>query len=246
MNYEAKTDVLAIGAHPDDIEICCGGTISKLCDEGKSVVIADATKGEMGTRGTPDLRLEEAQRAAEILGIKERINLVIEDGWIEVSRENIYVSVQLIRRFRPRIILIPPDYDKHPDHWNLYKLMREATFKSGLAKYKSEFEGLEQQPFRTRKVYCYQQSYEFKEGASFYVDISDYIDNKLESIKAYYSQVESPNYKSDEPQTVLSSPEFMDRIKARALYYGGLTGCMYAEAFKSVEPVGLISLSRLI
>ena len=244
--HTSDYDCMVIGAHPDDAELCCGGTIAKLTKDNKKVVLVDCTEGEMGTRGTNQIRLKEARIAAKILGVEDRINLGMRDGFIRTSEENLYKMVQVIRRFRPKIILMHPWFERHPDHENVHNLVRDSLFKCGLKKYVTEYDNKEQSIFRTRKVFCYQQAYQLPKLPDFFVDISDVHDIKLDAIRAFSSQVFVPGQYESEPKTRLSSPEFMIELESRARYYGGLCGVKYAEAFVTVEPIILSNLSNLI
>lgn len=241
-----QMDCMVIGAHPDDAELTCGGTIAKLTKEGKKVVIIDCTRGEMGTRGTVEIRKQEAAEAAKILGVSHRINLGMNDGYIEVTKDNLYKIVQVIRRFRPKMILSHPYFERHPDHENLLRLLRDALFKAGLKKFETRHNGEIQPVFRTRKIFMYQQAYHFPKNPDFFVDISDVHDKKIEAIKAFKSQVFIPGEFENEAPTRLASPEFMEELEARARYHGGLCGVKYAEAFMALEPLLLSSLSRFI
>lgn len=246
-NYNILSDVLVIGAHPDDAEICIGGTIAKLTSSGKKVVIADCTKGELGTRGNVELRAMEASDASSILNISGRINLNMNDGDIRYSDKNIYKLVKLIRKVRPDVVLIPPEFERHPDHQNLYTLAREAMFKSGLVKFETEENGNPQEVFRTRKVYCYMQYNEFKEKPGFYIDISDFYDKKIKAVKAYKSQLFITGETNEiENETMISSKSFFEYLDARAKYFGGLIGVKYAEAYLNIEPIGLNGFEGLI
>jgi bacillithiol biosynthesis deacetylase BshB1 len=244
--FTGDYDCMVIGAHPDDAELCAAGTIAKLTSEGKKVVLVDCTRGEMGTRGTPELREKEAIDAAKILGVSDRINLDMQDGFIKINEETLYKMVSVIRRFRPKIILIHPWFERHPDHENTHRLFRDAMFKCGLRKFVTEYEGKIQDNYRTRRIYSYMQAYQFPKPPDFFVDISDVHDIKLEAIKAFSSQVFVDGKYTQEPQTRLSSPEFMEELIARARYLGGLCGVKYAEAFLNVEPLLISSLSKLI
>ncbi|MFA7626777.1 MAG: bacillithiol biosynthesis deacetylase BshB1 [Candidatus Kapaibacterium sp.] len=243
--FDGIYDCMVIGAHPDDAELFCGGTIAKLSKENKSVVLVDLTKGEMGTRGTPEIREKEAENAAKVLGIQERVNLNLRDGFIRKDEESLYKLVSAIRHYRPKIILTHPWFERHPDHENAHLLVRDAIFKSGLLKFVTVHDGIEQEIFRTRRVYCYMQTYQFPKQADFYVDISDVHDVKIKAIQAFTSQVFVEGNDNNEQQTRISSPEYMEELVARARYFGGLTGVKYAEAFLSVEPLALSSLSKL-
>lgn len=239
-------DCMVIGAHPDDAELCAAGTIAKLTKEGKSVVLVDCTRGELGTRGTPELREREAQEAAQILGVKERINLGMQDGNIEHSFENIMKLVKVIRRYRPKMILTHPPFERHPDHEHLHLLFRDAIFKSGLKNVKTIENGEYQEVFRTRKIYLFQQAYQFQKNPDFFVDVSDVHEIKMNAIRAFASQVHTPGQFEEEAQTRLASKEFMEELVARSRYYGGLIGVKHAEAFLSLEPVAVTSLSRFL
>lgn len=243
-----SVDLLVIGAHPDDAEICCGGTIAKFTREGRSVALLDCTRGEMGTRGGPDLRSQEAENAANILGVKHRINLDMRDGYINETPESLVEVITNIRRFRPKVIITHPAFERHPDHEAVNKLVRNALFKSGLSKIHTEFNGESQATYRTRKIYCFMQSYEFQTKANFYVDVSDVHEIKMDSIKAYSSQVFVPGVSEGikDPKTRLSSPEFMEELESRGRYFGGLIGCRYAEAFLTVEPLAIRNIAGIV
>lgn len=244
MNFEV--DVLAFGAHPDDVEIACGGTLAKLVHEGYSVAVVDMTSGEMGTRGTPKHRLEEAENARQLLGIKFRENLLLKDGNLTPTDESIGKTIVMLRKYRPKIVLFSPQFERHPDHEGLHSIIRKSMFLSGLVKYETQCEGENQKPWRIRKIYCYMQSYPFQKNPDFFVDISDFYEIKIKAIKCYASQVFVEGLsKSNEPQTRISRPEFFEELEARARYFGSLVGFKYAEPFYSVEPIGLQSLSKL-
>jgi bacillithiol biosynthesis deacetylase BshB1 len=236
-------DVLVIAAHPDDAELSCGGTIIQLTQSGKTVVIADCTQGELGSRGTLELRAAEAKNASEILGVSARVNLLMEDGNIEITKENIRKIIVAIRHYRPTIILFNPPHERHPDHENVHQLVRAAVFQSGLTKIETHIDGAPQLPHRPEKIFSYMQTYEFQ--PSFYIDISETFRQKMDSIRAYSSQVFVPGaFDQNAPQTFISKPAFMEMIEARARYFGALIGVEYAEAFLALEPVGLPSLDH--
>jgi len=235
-------DVLAIGAHPDDIELACGGTVAKFVAEGHSVALADATEGELGTRGTAAKRTAEAQKAAAILGAKVRKNLGLPDGSVEVTQESLLKVITLIRELRPRILLIPHSVDRHPDHVHTHQLCREAWFYSGLHKITTRLDGTEQKAHRPENFFEFMQWFEFDH--TFVVDISSTFEKKMESVKAHESQFHSPG--STEPQTRLSEPDFFQRIEARARYYGQTIGVTYGEPFFSFAPVGIRSMFDLV
>ncbi len=242
-----EVELLALGSHPDDVEIACGGTVIKFAKEGFKVGVVDFTRGEMGTRGNFEVRLQEAELAKNILGATFRENLGLEDGNLEPNRESIRKTVETIRKYRPKMVLMSPSFEQHPDHEGLHRIVRKAMFLSGLKRYETEFDGIHQEPWRIRKMYCYMQSYPFRRNPHIFVDISDVWDTKIEAIKCYSSQVyvegkSSPN----EPQTRLSRPEFLVELESRTRYFGSLVGFRYAEAFVSVEPIGITSLSKLL
>jgi bacillithiol biosynthesis deacetylase BshB1 len=230
-----KLDLLAIGAHPDDIEITCGGTIAKLVKQGKKVGILDLTRGELGTRGTAELRETEASVAAKILGVHVRDNLKLQDGNIEINKDNKLQLVQMLRRYKPELLLIPHWLERHPDHEHAHSLSREAWFYAGLEKIETTFLGVIQEPHRPRAFYHFMQTYEF--APSFVVDISDEFEQRMEAVRAYKSQFHNPE--SDERETLLSSPEFLDSLAARFEYYGDRIGRKYGEPFYSVNLVGI-------
>jgi len=242
-----EVDVLAIGAHPDDVELSAGGAVAKLTLEGKKVAILDLTKGELGTRGTKEKRLKESKNAMEILGVHQRVNLGFKDGGVAVTEENELKIITQIRRFRPKIVLMNPPYERHPDHETTHNLVRSAMFKSGLKKIETTFEGIQQENWRIRKMFCYMQAYHFQNVPWFCIDISETFQTKMKAIKAYISQVYVPGLSNpDEPVTRLSRPEFLEELESRAVYFGTLVGVKYAEPFCSVEPLGLNSFSDLL
>lgn len=232
--------VLVLTAHPDDAEFTCSGVIAELTKKGFSVAICDATRGELGSRGTPETRAAEAVRASEILGVAERWNLDIPDGNITISDENIRKVIVALRHFRPELVLMPPEFERHLDHENMHRLVRTAAFQSGLVKIQTTYHGVSQQVHRPKRMLTYMQTYDFE--PDFYVDISSTFEEKMASARAFMSQVTSAGNDDTEPQTFLSRPEFLEFLEARARYFGEKIGVRYAEAFRSVEPVGLKSL----
>lgn len=234
-------DVLAIGAHPDDVEMSAGGTIAKLVREGKRVAIVDCTRGEMGTRGTVEQRDEEARRAGEILGITLRENLCMSDGNIEQSAENVRKIIMAFRKYRPKIVITTPQSERHPDHEAVHRLCRTAYFQSGLMKVVTHDNGVEQNPHRPRQIFSYMQSDHFE--PQFYVDITDTNEIKIQSILAFESQVHVPGNTTNEPETFISRPGFMEMLEVRARYFGEQIGVRYAEGFTSVKPIGIDSMS---
>jgi bacillithiol biosynthesis deacetylase BshB1 len=241
-----STYALAISAHPDDVELACGGTIRTLTNQGHEVVLLDCTRGELGTRGTPELRTQEAQRAADILGVRHRECLGMPDGAVEHTQANILAVVAAIRAWRPHILLIPPPVERHPDHVAVHRLCTAATFLAGLTKVVTHRDGVEQLPFRPTRTLCFQQQYDFPRLPDLYVDISSTFQAKMDSILAYRSQFHSPDaHTSDEPETFISRPAFITELEARARYYGSRIGADYAEGFLAVEPLAVASLADL-
>lgn len=228
-----KIDILAIGAHPDDIELGCSGTIAKSIKSGYRVSILDLTEGELGTRGNAKTRINEAKKASEILGITSRINLKLSDGKIEVNNKNVLKVISIIRNLRPEILLIPHNLERHPDHEHTHEIAKEAWFYSGLEKIKTTLNGVKQEAHRPSKYFHYMQKYEFQ--PSFIFDISDVFEIKMKSIKAFESQFYNP--KSKEKETLLSSIDFLKFVEARDRHFGSLIGKQFGEAFYSHEPV---------
>lgn len=234
-------DALVFAAHPDDAELSMGGTIARLSNAGLKIGIVDFTKGELGTRGSAELRQQEAFKAAIILKIAVRENLNIPDGNIQRSRENLMKVIMSIRKFKPKIIFAPYFNDRHPDHIDASKLVKEAMFSAGLQKIKSFDREVPQTAFRPKKLYYYMQTYTFE--PSFIVDISETFTAKMEAIKAFDTQVFNP--KSSEPETLISSENFLKYIESRSSFYGFQIGKKYGEAFFCEEKIE-IDINNLI
>jgi N-acetylglucosamine malate deacetylase 1 len=224
-----KLDILAIGAHPDDVELSCGGTVAKLTRQGYRVGLVDITDGEMGTRGSREIRAAEAAQAARILGVACRDSLSIPDAGVEVTKENILSLIRVIRHHQPEVLLIPHPVDRHPDHERSHKLAKDAWFYSGLRKIETELNGVVQEAHRPRAYYHYMQWFQFE--PSFIIDITETFDQRIEAMKAFRSQFYDPE--STEPSTILSTPEFIEMIHTRAAFYGDKIGVKYGEAFFS-------------
>ncbi|MFH0992299.1 MAG: bacillithiol biosynthesis deacetylase BshB1 [bacterium] len=235
-------EVLAIGAHPDDIELSCGGTVAKLVRQGHSVALVDLTQGELGTRGTKEIRAKEAEAAAQVLGVVTRRNLRIPDGHVDVTKKNLLKLITLIRELRPRILLIPYSVERHPDHVNAHLLAKEAWFYAGLQKLKTRMNGKEQSAHRPHHYYEFMQWHEF--DPSFIVDISDSFDLKMKAILAHASQFYNPT--SKEKETKLSSPEFLEMVDVRCRYYGQRIGVRYGEPFITHLSLGVRDLNHLV
>jgi bacillithiol biosynthesis deacetylase BshB1 len=224
-----KIDILAFGAHPDDVELSCGGTILKEIHNGKTVGIIDLTKGELGTRGTVQTRATEASNAASILGVSFRNNLSFSDGFIVNDKAHQLEVIKLIRHYQPEIVLCNAIDDRHIDHGVASKLVSDACFLSGLIKIETKSLDSEavQAPWRPKSIYHYIQWKPLE--PDFVVDISDHIDKKMESVMAYSTQFYNPN--SQDPETPISSKNFVDSVRYRAADLGRLIGVGYAEGF---------------
>lgn len=229
-------DVLAFGAHADDVELACSGTILKLGALGYKTGVITLTRGEMATRGSVKLRTQEFAQSAKIMDLATHKMLDIPDGRIEVTWENKIKIIKKIRAYRPRIVFAPYWVSRHPDHEKASHLVREAAYFSGLKKLKTD-----QEPYRPYKVIYYQTRFEFK--PSFIVDISDFQERKLKSILCYKSQLhhlDKAKFGTDE--TLLSSPEFLDRIVTRDKQYGTYIGVKYGEPFLVREAIKINDL----
>ncbi len=237
-----NTDILAIGAHPDDVELGCGGTVALHAAAGRNIAILDLTRGELGTRGNAELRLEEAREAARILGVKERVNLALADGFFRNDRDSLLALAARIRQFRPRIILAPARSDRHPDHGRAAAMVKEAVFLAGLPKVETRLEGNPQEPWRTPLLLHYIQDYYHR--PDIVVDISQYFEQKMKAVLAFRSQFHNPD--STEPETPISRPEFLEALKARAIEYGRAIGATYGEGFNSNRLIGTQDLFGLM
>ncbi len=234
-------DVLAFGAHPDDIEISCGGTIASLTQKGKKVGIIDLTKGEMGTRGSSEIRKSEAEEAARILGVSVRENLGLPDTLLQNTREYQLPVITILRKYRPQICLINAPFDRHPDHGNASQLLVDCLFLSGLQKIDTlEEDGSPQIPWRPSFVFHYMQDRTFT--PDLLIDITDTLDTKEKALKAFKTQlnVQDPG---DEPETYISGVSFFEGLRARARFYGHMAGVDFAEPFKAHHPIILSDLS---
>lgn len=239
-NY--KLDLLVIAVHPDDAELGCGGTIIKHVQMGKKVGIVDLTRGELGTRGTAESRNEESARAAEILGLSARENLGLRDGFFRNDEPHQLAVIQSIRKYRPDIIISNALVDRHPDHGRAGDLVNDAVFLAGLRKIEttSEDGGAPQLPHRPRLLLQLIQDYYIKPDIA--VDVTDHWPDKIRSIQAYRSQFHSEEYVSDEPQTYISQPDFLEYIEGRAREYGKYIGAKYAEGFTCRRLLGVDDL----
>lgn len=226
--HKEDFDIIAFGAHPDDVELGCGGTIAKVVKEGKRVGVVDLTQGELGTRGSVSIRYQEAEKASQILGVQMRRNLKFSDGFFTNDKEHQMKVIEILRKYRPKIVLCNAIKDRHIDHAKASKLIEDACFLSGLEKIKTiDQDGTQQKAFRPSSIYHYIQWQEIE--PDFVVDISDFITQKQQAVESYNSQFYDPN--SKENNTPISSKNFLESIIYRAANLGRLSGVDYAEGF---------------
>ncbi|SHG44072.1 bacillithiol biosynthesis deacetylase BshB1 [Flavobacterium segetis] len=237
-----KLDILAFGAHPDDVELGCAGTILKEISLGKKVGIVDLTRGELGTRGSAEIRDQEANAAAKILGVIARENLEMRDGFFVNDENHQLEIIKMIRKYQPEIILCNAIDDRHIDHAKGSSLVSDACFLSGLMKIETQLDGQEQKAWRPKIVYHYIQWKNIK--PDFVVDITGFTDKKIESILAYGSQFYDPN--SKEPESPISSKNFLESLNYRSRDLGRLVGVEHAEGFTVERYLAVNSLGDLI
>ena len=237
-----KLDILVIAAHPDDAELGCSGTIVHHIAQGKKVGIADLTQGELGTRGSATLRLEEAAEAAKILGVHARENLYLRDGRFQNNEADQLEIIKVVRKYQPEIVLTNAPVDRHPDHGRAANLVNDACFYSGLIRIESSVNGEVQKAWRPKAIYHFVQSQSL--AVDYVVNITPYWETKLASIRAYRSQFHDPN--SKEPETYISSENFMRMVEARAIEHGHIIGAKYGEGFIRSRIAGINSFFDLI
>jgi bacillithiol biosynthesis deacetylase BshB1 len=237
-----KLDILAFGAHPDDVELSCAGTLMVEKMHGKKIGVVDLTQGELGTRGSAELRKQEAAAAAEILQLDVRENLELADGFFKNDEVHQRQIIRAIRKYQPEIILCNAPDDRHPDHGRSAQLLEDAVFLSGLRKIETIDNGLVQTVWRPSYVFNYIQDRYLH--PNFVMDISAVMEQKLASIRAYGTQFENPGL--DEPQTYISTPDFLDSVIYRAKMYGKMIGVKYAEGFISRKMIGFNSFDAFI
>jgi bacillithiol biosynthesis deacetylase BshB1 len=237
-----KLDILAFGVHPDDVELGCAGTIMAAIDQGKKVGIVDLTRGELGTRGTPTTRTREAEAAAKIMGVDVRENLDMADGFFANDEAHQRKIIALIRKYQPDIILANAPEDRHPDHGRSAKLVSDAAFLSGLRKVETMHEGITQNAWRPAYTFHYIQDRFIQ--PSFVIDITAYMERKMEAVLAYGTQF--TNADTSEPQTYISSPQFLETVKARALMLGKRIGVGYAEGYITEKIIGFSNFDAII
>jgi bacillithiol biosynthesis deacetylase BshB1 len=238
-----KLDILVLSVHPDDAELGCAGTILKHIALGKKVGIVDLTRGELGTRGSAEIRDQEAAASAQILGLSARENLGLPDGFFENTREYQLQVIAAIRKYQPQIILTNAYHDRHPDHGRASDLVETAVFLSGLRKIETSINGEAQHPWRPELLLHFIQDEYIK--PDILIDVTDYWDKKIESIHAFGSQFFNPNWEN-EPQTYISSPDFIQLIEARAREFGKVIKVKYAEGFTSRKILGVDNLFSLL
>lgn len=237
-----KVDILAIGVHPDDVELSCSGTLMRSIDQGLKVGICDLTQGELGTRGSAELRLQEAEKARQVIGADFRVNLGMADGFFEVNEVNQRKIIEVVRACQPDVVLCNAVKDRHPDHGRSAELETVACFLSGLRRIETEYEGQPQKEWRPRLVLNYIQD-RFMDP-DVVIDITDYWSRKMEAIMAFSSQFYDPN--SKEPMSSISSKEFLGTVEGRSLNMGRFINRSYGEGFVTARPVGVDRIVDLI
>ncbi|MDI9355493.1 MAG: bacillithiol biosynthesis deacetylase BshB1 [Chitinophagaceae bacterium] len=237
-----KTDILAIGAHPDDVELGCGGTLIAHREKGYRVVVLDLTKGELGTRGSVQIRAEESWRAKEVMGVEERINAGFRDGFFVNDEWHQRELIRYIRLYQPDVVLANAIWDRHPDHGKGAKLVSDACFLSGLSKIETLFHDVPQIPWRPKKIYHYIQSKFIV--PDIIVNVSPYWKRKIEAVQCYVSQFYDPH--NTQPNTYISSPEFLKMIEARGKELGHSIAVEYGEGFTKESHIGVNSFFDIL
>lgn len=230
-----KVDILAVGVHPDDIELSCAGTIIAHRQQGYSIALCDLTQGELGSRGSGPLRLQEAEAARQIMGVDYRENLGLADGFFQKDRTSLLKLIEVIRAYQPDIVFANAIRDRHTDHGRAADFIKEACFLSGLIKIETQRDGKVQDKWRPKAVYHYIQDYYIE--PDFIVDISAVMERKMEAIYAYGSQFYNPE--STEVETPISSKGFIDHVYGRARQFGRLINAEYGEGFTTNRPLGI-------
>jgi bacillithiol biosynthesis deacetylase BshB1 len=239
-----KIDILAFAAHPDDVELAAAGTLLAHIALGKKVGIIDLTRGELGTRGSAEIRDEEATESSKILGIHARENLRMRDGFFVKDEVSLLKVITIIRKYQPEIVLCNSEFDRHVDHGRAADLVHEACFLSGLRKIVTQQDGKHQEAWRPKSTYHYIQDYYTKPDIIF--DITPYFNQKNEAIKAFKSQFFNPASNINEPETPISSADFWAFLEGRARQLGRLINVTYAEGFTVKRPVGSKDLTKLL
>ncbi len=236
-----KLDILVFAVHPDDAELGCSGTLLKHIADGKKVGIIDFTRGELGTRGSAEIRDREAADSAKILGLHVRENLKLRDGFFKNDEQHQLELIKMVRKYQPEIVLTNALHDRHPDHGRAGDLANDAIFLSGLRRIETQLDGVAQTAWRPRLVLQYIQDRYIEPDVI--IDITDFMETKLAAIRAFKTQFDSPDNK--EPQTYISSPEFLEAVISRAREFGKSVGATYAEGFTSRKLLGVDSLFNL-
>ena len=239
--FSMKVDILAFAAHPDDVELSCAGTLIKHINQGKKVVVVDLTRGELGTRGSAELRDEEANASAVIMGLTARHNLDLGDGFFEINTNTLTAIIKMIRLYKPDVVLCNAKSDRHPDHGRGGDLVSRACFLSGLVKIKTEISANMQEPHRPKNVFRYIQDRWIE--PDFVVDITNEFNEKLRAVKAFKSQFFDPD--SEEPETPISSKEFMQYFEGRATNFGRIINAEYGEGFTVERALGIEDLTQI-
>lgn len=237
-----KLDILAFAAHPDDIELAASGTVMAHIALGKKVGIVDLTRGELGTRGSAELRDKEAATSSVILGIHARENLRMRDGFFQNDEAHQLKVIEMIRKYQPDIIIANSEFDRHIDHGRGASLVHDASFLSGLRKIETSHNGVAQTAWRPKAIYHYIQDYHVQPDIIF--DITPFWERKMDSIKAFSSQFYDPT--SNEPESPISSKDFMDFLESRAREFGRVINVKYAEAFTVKRTIGSRDLTQLL
>ncbi|HEK20539.1 bacillithiol biosynthesis deacetylase BshB1 [Mucilaginibacter sp. 44-25] len=239
-----KLDILVLPVHPDDAELGCAGTILKHIKLGHKVGIADLTRGELGTRGSAEIRDREAAKAAEILGLTVRDNLALPDGFFQNTQEYQLKVIAAIRKYQPEIVITNAYHDRHPDHGRANELVEASAFLAGLRRIETfDTDGQPQEAWRPNQVLHFIQDRYIK--PDIIVDVTEFWDKKIESIYAYGSQFHNPDWNDDEPQTYISSPDFIEQVNGRGREYGKSIGAKYGEGFTSRKILGVDNLFDL-
>ncbi len=240
-----KLDILAIGVHPDDVELGCSGTLINEIKRGKKAGILDLTQGELGTRGTIETRYEEAAKAAMIIGVQVRENLKMRDGFFRNDEQHQLQLISAIRKYQPDIVIANVLHDRHPDHGRAGKMIADCCFLSGLVKIETRDEKGNLQP-RWRPSYVLHYLQDWYHEPDLLVDISDVFEQRMESVKAYSTQFHTSEEGGEGPQTYISTPDFLESIIARARMLGKRIGVKYAEGFTSEKKIGIRNLDALV
>lgn len=237
-----KIDVLAFGAHPDDVELSCSGTLIMEKKQGRTTGVIDLTEGELGSRGTIETRRNEAARSSEILGLSIRENCQLADGFFEHNQANILKIIAVIRAYQPEIVLCNAPEDRHPDHGKGARLVSDACFLSGLIKIETTRDGIKQSPWRPKQVFHYLQDRHLE--PDFLYDISEAFQRKMESIRAFETQFHNPQV--DGPETYISKVGFLEGVKHNNQLLGKRIGVSYAEGFITKKIIGISGFDTII